>query len=124
MAQVSPGGELEPIGGGVSGNVPGDVVTSGVKYRKSIAGPESELRLKKELVPEVSDGLRGLRVLGAVSQDWPGLTGSCEVSSRGLHPGQTGQHTIGGLQRCSIVLQSNLAPGTGGNLQRYEFRAQ
>ena len=82
VAQVSPGGELEPVGGGVGGNVPGNIVAGGVKNRKSIAGPESKLRLKEKLVTEVSNGLRGLRgVLGAVSQDGPGLTGSGEVSS-------------------------------------------
>ena len=82
VAQVSPGGKLEPVGGGVGGNVPGNIVTGGVKNRKSIAGPESKLRLKEKLVTEVSNGLRGLRgVLGAVSEDGPGLTGSGEVRS-------------------------------------------
>ena len=82
VAQVSPGRELEPISGGVGGNFPGNIVTSGVKNRESIAGPESELRLKEKLMTKVGDGLRGLRgVLGAVSEDWPGLPGSCEVSS-------------------------------------------
>ena len=80
MTQISSSGELEPIGGGVGCYVPGNIVASSVKNGKSIAWSKGELRLKKELVTKVSDGLRGLSVLGAVSQDGPSLTRSCKVS--------------------------------------------